>query len=463
MLEARNLRSMTVQQTPLLGDENTPLHVSANGGTGFEGATPRHQAAFTPNPLATPMHDGDELGPGATPRAPSASTIGATPLRTPRDNLSINADGTMTGGETPRDERARASSAKRALQAGFSSLPKPENNFELLMPEDEDEDEDGMGGTVQLSEEDAEERDARIRKTQEKERLKVLARRSQVVQRELPRPPNVDVEVLMQRLDLNDEADQLSAACQLIHAEMASLLKHDSIAHPIPGTTTAGGTLSEYDMPHDLHLLAAKNHVLLELATAIGFPDATEEQIRQSLIATAGWDDVDDSEMWSKKRPSLVLDVKSGIHVSEDSLTAEERVAGYTALLGESRETMSKEASKAGKMEKKLGVTLGGYQVRASVLGKRIIDAFAETQAAKIDLEAFLRLQANENVTGPARVAALREEVNRLESKERNLQARYAELDAERRNAQTRVEVMEERIMAEAEALNDAALAEMDG
>ena len=41
-MEARNLRNMVTAQTPLLGDENTPLHAGPGGGTGFEGATPRH-------------------------------------------------------------------------------------------------------------------------------------------------------------------------------------------------------------------------------------------------------------------------------------------------------------------------------------------------------------------------------------------------------------------------------------
>jgi pre-mRNA-splicing factor CDC5/CEF1 len=52
MAEARNLRNLTAAQTPLLGEENTPLHTSE--GTGFGGITPRAAAAFTPNPLATP-------------------------------------------------------------------------------------------------------------------------------------------------------------------------------------------------------------------------------------------------------------------------------------------------------------------------------------------------------------------------------------------------------------------------
>ena len=94
MAEARNLRNMTIAQTPLMGNENTPLH-PADGGTGFEGATPRHQVAFTPNPLAMPLHSGAVDGKLA---------VGAMPLRTPiRDNLNWYGDwwGNTTKAVTP--------------------------------------------------------------------------------------------------------------------------------------------------------------------------------------------------------------------------------------------------------------------------------------------------------------------------------------------------------------------------
>lgn len=67
MSEARNLRNMVIAQTPLLGEENTPMHTGPAGGTGFEGATPQHQVAFTPNPLATPLRAGLSDS-SATPR-----------------------------------------------------------------------------------------------------------------------------------------------------------------------------------------------------------------------------------------------------------------------------------------------------------------------------------------------------------------------------------------------------------
>ena len=144
MMEARNLRNMTIAQTPLLGDENTPIHVGPGGGTGFEGATPRHQVAFTPNPLATPLRDNADSS-AFTPRTVSGSGALSTPLRTPlRDNLSINPGEYSISGDTPRDQRLRITSAKRVLKAGFLSLPKPENNFELVVPEDDEVDQTEM-------------------------------------------------------------------------------------------------------------------------------------------------------------------------------------------------------------------------------------------------------------------------------------------------------------------------------
>lgn len=443
---------MTIAQTPLLGEENTPLHVGPGGGTGFEGATPRHQVAFTPNPLATPLHAG--VGPDGltTPRG-----VGATPLRTPmRDNLSINpSTGMVTGGETPREQRLRADSAKRALKAGFMNLPKPENNFELVVPEDEEEQ-----TSVPISEEDAAERDARLKRMREAEERRILARRSQPVQLGLPRPARVDVAQLMQDLDIGD--DEFVDARKLINAELASLLLHDSIAHPLPGTNLPGGTVSIYEMPDDDDLAQAKSQIHLELGTSVGFPDATEAQLKEGLITLINNEEQDESISWAHIRQQLAFDHSARRWVDPDSLSLDERIAGYSALLDECREQMSKEASKAGKMEKKLGITLGGYQARNGALAKRIMGAFDGLVKTKVEYDSFSRLAANEVIAGPRRVETLKEEVEVLQRKERLLQERFAALDRDRREAASRVGALEEKIMAEAEALNEAALAEMD-
>lgn len=456
MLEARNLRNMTMAQTPLLGDENTPIHVGPGGGTGFEGATPRHQVAFTPNPLATPMH-GSSGDVSATPR--DGASWGATPLRTPmRDTLSINPATGLPVGETPRDHRLRTDSAKRALKAGFMSLPKPENNFELLVPEDEDEEATTTGP---ISEEDAAERDARLKRMREEEERKALARRTQVVARGLPRPPRVDVERLMEDLNLGEEEDNdMAQVRRLVNAEIADLLLHDSIAHPLPGTNIPGGTSSTYLIPPDDDLAAAKTQIHVELASLIGFPNANETQVKEGLATLSSTEEIDESASWASMRQRLAFDSGSRTWVEPSSLSVEARIAGFNTLLQESREEMSKESSKASKTEKKLNITLGGYQARSKALSKRVTDAFDELTRTKVDYESFAQLSMNEAITGPQRLEALKEEVDVLSRKERLLQERYAELDSERRDAESKVAALEEKIMAEAEELNEAALAE---
>ncbi|KAJ6455856.1 pre-mRNA splicing factor component-domain-containing protein [Mycena sanguinolenta] len=452
MAEARNLRNMSMAQTPLLGDENTPLHVGPGGGTGFEGATPRHQVAFTPNPLATPLRAAGMDG-SATPRVGGVS---ATPLRTPmRDNLSINPEGFTPVGDTPREQRLRANSAKRALRAGFMNLPTPENNFELLVPEEEDEED--INGTA-LSVEDAAERDARLKRQREEAERKALARRSKAVQQGLPRPANVDVGGLLQRLSIDGE----SAAHLLINMELAELLQHDAISHPIPGTSRAGGTLSTYEMPPDEDVDAAKALIHLELASAVGLTNTNPEELRSKLLALTEVETTDASISWASTRHHLTYDPERKVWTEPATLSAELRVAGYTALLDESREMMGKEAAKAAKAEKKLSVVLGGYLSRSDALSKRITDAFDELQKTQGDYESFSRLQTNENAVGPRRLEALKEEVDKLERRERHLQERYSELEAERRDAQERVQALEEKMMDDAEALNEAQLAAMD-
>ncbi|KAL0578259.1 Pre-mRNA-splicing factor cef1 [Marasmius crinis-equi] len=458
LMEARNLRNMTIAQTPLLGEENTPLHTDSDGGTGFDGATPRHQVAFTPNPLATPLRTGG-ADVSATPRGDSA--VSATPLRTPlRDSLAINPDGSNAPGDTPREQYLRQNSAKRALRAGFDSLPKPENNFELLVPEDEqDEEEDAQGPVAEI---DAAERDARLKRIQEEEERKALARRSHVVRLGLPRPANVEPETLMAQLSIKEE-EKLTEAQKLINEELAQLMLHDSISHPIAGTSRPGGSKSPYQMPDDESMDTARSFIHLELASLVGFPQANPEQVREGLKSLSNADEVDEGLSWAAIRKRLVYDAQSRKWVEPTQLSPEERIAGHTAQLDECREAMTREAQKSGKAEKKLGKILGGYQARAQALGKRVTDAFADLQKTHVEYLSFSRLHANESAVGPRRVAALKEEVEKLERREEMLQDRYAELDSERRESEARVAALEEKLMAEAEALNEEALAQMDG
>jgi len=357
----------------------------------------------------------------------------------------------------------RVDSTKRSLQASFKSLPEPENNFELLVPDDEGEDDTESGKA--LSEEDAAERDARIKRLKEEVERAALARRSQVVQHGLPRPPNVDLERRFDDLSLVPPPEGEHEAVQrLIDLELAQLMKHDSVAHLIPGTAHPGGTPSTYEPPPDAYVAAAKAAVHRELAGTLGFPNAPEEQVRNAVRALAVGDDaaVDESASWVRLRGTLVLDTASRSWLPAEDLDADARAAGYKAALEERRATVGREAARAAKVEKKLGVTLGGYTTRAEELGKRLGTASVAIRETAVEYESFGRLRATETAMGPARVATLKEEVDRLEGRERTLQSLYAELEKEKREAEGRVGALEERVMEEAEMLNEAALAEME-
>lgn len=247
--EIRNIRALTETKSSLLGGDNTPLH--ENGTTGFKGINPERSSISTPNPLATPFRAGGGA-PGATPR------IGQTPLRTPRDTLAINANGDHASlvSMTPKDQKQYQNSLKSQLRAGFASLPRPKE-IELETPDEPEEEEP----VVELSEEDAAERDRRIREKQEAEAAAALRRRTQVVQRDLPRPSVVDVDALFKA------ASAETGANGMVAREMATLISTDAHKYPVSGGKVFG-SLQPLEHFEDEFLAKARLEILLELPEA---------------------------------------------------------------------------------------------------------------------------------------------------------------------------------------------------
>lgn len=432
--EARNLRNLTQAQTPLLGEEATPLYGGA--GTGFSGATPEHQVAFTPNPLATPR-DASGAPPGA----------GMTPLRTPaRDDLGINAAGSGV--------RAIPSRRGGKSSIGFESLPAPVNDFAIMVPEDDD-----VISTDTLAvEEDAAERDARLRREAEERKRRELARRSQPIQRTLPRPVNVDSSRLERTLgETNTGNNAMAEATQLIQDEMVRLLAHDSIAFPLPGTIHPGRTVSYYEMPDDDTIAAARAEINGELATRLGYPTATKERVSEGLMLLAK-EEEDGQESpfsWAKLRQTLSYDSQQRRWVETASMTDSERITGITKLLNDARDKMRNEADKAKKLERKLGITLGGYQSRADNLAKKVADGYSSLGGLESDLTAFSNLAIIEGGAAPKRLESLREEVVVLERREKGQQDRYSDLMERKDCLLQSIAKLEDDQMAALEGMND--------
>ena len=327
--------------------------------------------------------------------------------------------------------------------------------------------------------EDAAQRDARIKKRREEEERIELARRSEVIKRGLPRPANVDVPRLFEKLNLVDygggegaDDDETQDADRLLNTELVQLVQHDSIVYPLPGTTRPGSSaVSTYTPPDDESLERASDEIHQEMANLLGFPSASPGQVKEGLMKLAkaeadtegglGREDLGGS--WACVRKNLVYGVKMNKWVEPSELSEAERVEGYSYILEQKKDHMSKESAKLAKVEKKLGIILGGYQRVGQSLSQRVESGFEKLRDSAIELSAFGRLKGGEEgVVTHRRVSALEEEVGRLEVRERLGQSKYEELGRLREEVIGRITELEERVMEFAEGVNEERLRELD-
>lgn len=393
--EIRNIRALTETQSSLLGGENTPLHQGA-GSTGFESVAPRKQVMSTPNPLATPLRAAG-AGPGATPLR-----VGQTPLRTPRDTFALNDAGdemSLVGG-TPRDAKMREMSIRHQLKQGLASLPKPkETEWELELPDDQQEPK-----TAERLEEDAAERDRREREIREARELLERKRRTQVMQRDLPRPVQVDYQSLLKEASQAEDPVKV-----LIAREAALLVAHDATRYPLPGAKPTSRVF-EIQKIDDAALQEAKLQVLMEI----------KDKPKPEDVQAA----------WEKSNSSSLL---LGLGCYEDD-EEEEQISTMQTALEEVIDQIVASAEKGNKLEKKLNLHLGGYKNRAEMLRKKISEAHEALEKANNALGAFKVLQASEQAAIRNRLAALRGEVGFVSTREREAQELYRrtreELDA---------------------------------
>ncbi|QHO45576.1 Cell division cycle 5-like protein [Arachis hypogaea] len=205
MMEAENLARLRESQTPLLGGEN-----------------PEKKEIQTPNPMLTPS--ATPGGAGLTPRSgltPArdgysfSMTPKGTPLRIPlRDELHIN----------------------EGMDMRLSSLPHPKNQYQIVMqpvPEDAEELEEKI-------EEDMSDRIAREKAEEEARQQALLKKRSKVLQRGLPRPPEASLELIKNSLVRADgdkssfvPPTSIEQADELIIKELLTLPEHDNAKYPL--------------------------------------------------------------------------------------------------------------------------------------------------------------------------------------------------------------------------------------
>ena len=392
-VELRNARARTETQSALLGGEATPIHEGVNT-TGYEGVAPSKQALTTPNPLATPMRQGNMTG--ATPRGP-----GATPMRTPRDNFRLNPeDGSMQLiGQTPRDIRLQEQATRSSLRGKLSSLPKPrEMEFELDLPEEQVE--LSAAEAEALQKEDSAARDRRNAALAEAAALADFKRQTRVVQRGLPRPKVIDLDALLKVA--HTTADPIA---RQIAEESALLIAHD--AARFGGARVKNPSKIALNALDEESMQKAQMEVILEMGQ-----DASVRSQFGSAFARE-WQNAHDAG--GKVLPGLA-------GYAEDELDEEQLL---TEAFDNVQDALAESAQRGQTLEKKLAKHHGGYVERGRRLRAKINEAAEFLEKTTLDTSTARTAQVAENATLQTRLEGLREEVSFVRKREREAQEVY--------------------------------------
>ncbi|KAG6957215.1 hypothetical protein JG687_00010126 [Phytophthora cactorum] len=393
MQETANLLAMRNSTTPLLGGENVELYE----GTGYAGATPSR----TPS---SAMSD------AVSDKTPMSAT--RTPLR---DELGINPEQLYgTEAENAKAEKARTKRLAASLRNGFDSLPAPQNEYEINIPEKEGADNDRA--TAQR-EEDAGEREAREQQQRELERELALKRRSTAVQNGLPRPSKVK-KVLIHS-EMNEVAD-----------EMYRMVEHDIVKYPVDDgkskknkkrkKSSSAATVPHLQQFSDSEMERARQMVQIE-GSLCGVNDVWKTQ--DGSVLGAKWEKVQVRYL-SKAEGKGKSDGVSFQFATSD----EDKLRAVQARFAELKETEQFLAKRAQKLDERARVVNGGFH-RRSLQGLELLrDQMTELQNATIEQACFENLSSLETRALQSRMVRLANEVNSQQLVEVKLQKQYAAL-----------------------------------
>ena len=395
--EIRNIRALTETQSSLLGGENTPLH-EGSATTGFEGVAPQRHVVSTPNPMATPMRNAVPNGLSATP-VPSKGGPAMTPMRTPRDKLAVNRGGMSVSSYSTDAIHESGNNRMLNLKSQLAALPQPRAlDFELEVPEEKRE----VEGNEALAEEDAAERDRKREAALQATKLAEFRRRTQVMQRDLPRPAKIDVDALSAAaLKIPDPIDSMIAK------EKVLLISNDNAQYPMPGGHIALKSNPLPDIDEGALALAK-----LEIAKEIELG----KDIRK-----------DNFKEWSEQLESNASLLPGLEGYQEDELNESQ---GLTLAFERVQPQVLKFAEDGSALESKLSLHLGGYQKRARLLRQKMVEAAEASGEEARKLDTFRNLQTAEEAALIRRIEALREEVKLVRTREAEGQARYQEARA---------------------------------
>ncbi|CEF66750.1 SANT/Myb domain and Homeodomain-like and Myb domain and Domain of unknown function DUF3351 domain-containing protein [Strongyloides ratti] len=379
--EVETIIALQNTESTLKGGINTPLN-----DLNLKTALPEHQIPATPNVIlqtlaGTPLHNNGN-GTIRGTQTPAGFTPGPTPYR---DQLNLNKDGdNFEGGDFD-------------WKAAIASLPKPKNEFEIVLPDEDVEDEDEKVIENTTAEEDEEVINERRRKLIEKKEKELMKRRSTVFQRELVKPTKINNVLFKKSFDRSE----YGKAMKLVLKEMKNLVEWDVTNHPSDDidTSITPEMIEEAKKLIDDEIVE-KPEYDSEMASAMDlcFNELIQHDGKLTRIGNLNRKDQIDCMV----RELDVLD-------------------GWLKKLGGS----------VSKMDKKLQVKMTGYFKVAEKLKSKIDEKRNERENVQLQIDAFSRLYQHELMSIERRIGKLQNEVNRLQERENELQKEYGILSAQ--------------------------------
>jgi len=385
--EAQQQAARRVQQSTLFGGgEEAAAMMPAD----FSGATASRAKA-----VPTPSRSDLSSQMGATP---AVGGHGQTPMR---DELHINDQYAANFNElSARERRALSASTSASLKSAFMSLPKPQNEYQIDLPDaPQDEDMDMFDVRVE------DEADVRAREANALAEYQAtqMRKRSQAVQRDLPRPDELNgaVEPLVE--------DAISA---LVNQEALTLLAHDIAKYG--KKPTHAPALEDFE---ESYLVSARSLIDAE----------ADEMLRDQKLSREEFARIY-SEALDAERNKFIFVPSLNANVCIDDTSHDQRLEAAKATFENVRGEMEKDAKRAAKLEHKCNLLTAGLQKRNGELSKKLTNTVAELKTIITEANSYEILHEQEQQAAPERIEYWLDLVEKVRKREKTLQDKFEEL-----------------------------------
>uniref|UniRef100_A0A2K6LUH2 Cell division cycle 5-like protein n=1 Tax=Rhinopithecus bieti TaxID=61621 RepID=A0A2K6LUH2_RHIBE len=418
--EAQNLMALTNVDTPLKGGLNTPLHESD-----FSGVTPQRQVVQTPNtvlstPFRTPSNGAEGLTPrsGTTPKPVINSTPGRTPLR---DKLNINPEDGMADYSDPSYVKQMERESREHLRLGLLGLPAPKNDFEIVLPENAEK---------ELEEREVD--DTYIEDAADVDARKQVGNCTERTCKEMKRMHKAVNETILRPLNVEPPLTDLQKSEELIKKEMITMLHYDLLHHPYEPSGNKKGKTVGFGTNNSEHITYLE-HNPYEKFSKEELKKAQDVLVQEMEVVKQGMSHGELSseaynQVWEECYSQVLYLPGQSRYTRANLASKKDRIESLEKRLEINRGHMTTEAKRAAKMEKKMKILLGGYQSRAMGLMKQLNDLWDQIEQAHLELRTFEELKKHEDSAIPRRLECLKEDVQRQQEREKELQHRYADL-----------------------------------